>query len=48
MREVLGKLIGTLKGKVAAACFASNVARMDSIIRAAEANAAACAWSAAR
>jgi ribonuclease J len=38
VREVLGKLIGTLKGKVAAACFASNVARMDSIIRAAEAN----------
>ena len=38
VREVLGKLIGTLKGKVAAACFASNVARTDSIIRAAEAN----------
>jgi ribonuclease J len=38
VREVLGKLIGELKGKVAAACFASNVARMDSIIRAAEAN----------
>ena len=38
VREVLGALIGTLKGKVAAACFASNVARMDSIIRAAEAN----------
>jgi ribonuclease J len=38
VRAVLGKLIGTLKGKVAAACFASNVARMDSIIRAAEAN----------
>jgi ribonuclease J len=38
VREVLGDLIGTLKGKVAAACFASNVARMDSIIRAAEAN----------
>ncbi|HEY3796758.1 MAG TPA: ribonuclease J, partial [Caulobacteraceae bacterium] len=30
-------LIPTLKGKVAAGCFASNVARMDSIIRAAEA-----------
>src|SRR5580658_2519429 len=38
VREVLRDLIGTLKGKVAAACFASNVARMDSIIRAAEAN----------
>jgi ribonuclease J len=38
VREVLGELIGTLKGKIAAACFASNVARMDSIIRAAEAN----------
>jgi ribonuclease J len=37
VREVLAKLIGELKGKVAAACFASNVARMDSIIRAAEA-----------
>jgi len=38
VREVLGALIPTLKGKVAAACFASNVARMDSIIRAAEAS----------
>ncbi len=38
MRSALAELIGTLKGKVAAACFASNVARMDSIIRAAEAN----------
>jgi ribonuclease J len=38
VREALGALIGQLKGKVAAACFASNVARMDSIIRAAEAN----------
>src|SRR5580698_9129040 len=38
VREVLGKLIGQLKGKVATACFASNVARMDTIIRAAEAN----------
>jgi ribonuclease J len=37
VREALGKLIGELKGKVGAACFASNVARMDSIIRAAEA-----------
>jgi ribonuclease J len=38
VREALRALIGQLKGKVAAACFASNVARMDSIIRAAEAN----------
>ncbi|MBA3811474.1 MAG: ribonuclease J [Caulobacteraceae bacterium] len=38
VRATLGALIGQLKGKVAAACFASNVARMDSIIRAAEAN----------
>jgi len=38
VRVALAKLIGQLKGKVAAACFASNVARMDSIIRAAEAN----------
>jgi ribonuclease J len=37
VRKVLTALIPTLKGKVAAACFASNVARMDSIIRAAEA-----------
>jgi ribonuclease J len=37
VRKVLTALIPTLKGKVAAACFASNVARMDSIVRAAEA-----------
>jgi ribonuclease J len=37
VRKVLCELIPTLNGKVAAACFASNVARMDSIIRAAEA-----------
>jgi ribonuclease J len=37
VRTALTALIGTLKGKIAAACFASNVARMDSIIRAAEA-----------
>jgi ribonuclease J len=36
VREALTALIPTLRGKVAAACFASNVARMDSIIRAAE------------
>jgi ribonuclease J len=38
VRVTLNALIGSLKGKIAAACFASNVARMDSIIRAAEAN----------
>ncbi len=38
VRATLGELIGSLKGKIATACFASNVARMDSIIRAAEAN----------
>ncbi|MDE2357531.1 MAG: ribonuclease J [Alphaproteobacteria bacterium] len=37
VREVLSDLIGGLKGGVAAACFASNVARMDTVIRAAEA-----------
>ncbi len=37
VRAALTDLIPTLKGKVAAACFASNVARMDSIIRAAAA-----------
>ena len=38
VRVAMTKLIGDLKGKVAVACFASNVARMDSVIRAAEAN----------
>jgi ribonuclease J len=38
VRVTLNALIGQLKGGVAAACFASNVARMDTIIRAAEAN----------
>ncbi|KQW83661.1 ribonuclease J [Brevundimonas sp. Root1279] len=33
----LAELIGQLKGRVAVGCFASNVARMDSVIRAAEA-----------
>jgi ribonuclease J len=37
VREALTPLIGGLKGKVAVACFASNVARMDSVIHAAEA-----------
>ena len=38
VRVALGKLIGGLKGKVAVGCFASNVARMDSVIRAAQAS----------
>src|SRR3954470_8975501 len=38
VRDALIPLIGSLKGKVAVACFASNVARMDSICRAAQAN----------
>ncbi|CAN7237773.1 ribonuclease J [Phenylobacterium sp. LjRoot225] len=38
VRKTLIPLIGQMKGKVAVACFASNVARMDSAARAAEAN----------
>ncbi|HEY8618035.1 ribonuclease J [Phenylobacterium sp.] len=38
VRDTLVPLIGSMKGKIAVACFASNVARMDSVIRAAEAN----------
>ena len=38
VRDALSKVIAPLKGKVAVGCFASNVARMDSVIRAAEAN----------
>jgi ribonuclease J len=37
VRDKMADLISGLKGRVAVACFASNVARMDSIIRAAEA-----------
>ena len=37
VRVAMTKLIGSLTGKVAVACFASNVARMDTAIRAAEA-----------
>jgi ribonuclease J len=37
VRVAMTSLIGGLKGKVAVACFASNVARMDTVIRAAEA-----------
>jgi ribonuclease J len=36
VRVKLGALIGSLKGKIAVACFASNVARMDTVIRAAQ------------
>ena len=35
VRNALIKLIGSLHGKVAVACFASNVARLDSAVRAA-------------
>ncbi len=38
VRIALNVLIGQLTGKVAVACFASNVARMDSAIRAGQAN----------
>jgi ribonuclease J len=38
VRIALNKLIAELKGKVAVACFASNVARMDTAVRVAEAN----------
>jgi ribonuclease J len=38
VREQMNALIGTLKGKVAVACFASNVARMHTAIHAAQAN----------
>jgi len=37
VREALAKLIGTLKGRVAVTAFASNVARLDSIAKAAAA-----------
>jgi ribonuclease J len=38
VRDKLHDLIGSLKGKIAVACFASNVARMSSVIRAAQSN----------
>ena len=38
VRVAMDQLIGQLTGRVAVGCFASNVARMDSVIRAAEAN----------
>jgi len=38
VRVALNALVGQLTGKVAVACFASNVARMDSAIRAGQAN----------
>jgi ribonuclease J len=37
VRDKMNALIASLKGKVAVACFASNVARMDTVIRAAQA-----------
>lgn len=37
VRDALAALIGSLKGKVAVACFASNVARVDSVARSAAA-----------
>jgi ribonuclease J len=37
VRETLNRLISSLRGKVAVACFASNVARMDTVIRAGQA-----------
>ncbi|MBX7247670.1 MAG: ribonuclease J [Caulobacteraceae bacterium] len=37
VKAALANLVGSLKGKVAVACFASNVARVDSVVRAAEA-----------
>ena len=37
VKVALAELISGLKGRVAVGCFASNVARMDSVIRAAEA-----------
>ncbi len=38
VRTAMNALIAGLKGKVAVACFASNVARMDTVIRAAQAS----------
>jgi ribonuclease J len=38
VRDNLTRLIGRFTGRVAVACFASNVARLDSIVRAAAAN----------
>ena len=38
VRVAMNRLIGQLTGKVAVACFASNVARMDTAIRAGQAN----------
>ncbi|PIB91991.1 ribonuclease J [Caulobacter sp. FWC2] len=37
VRVALGNLIKSLSGKIAVACFASNVARMDTVIRTAQA-----------
>jgi ribonuclease J len=38
VRAAMGALIGSLHGKIAVACFASNVARMDTVIRAGQAH----------
>ncbi len=38
VRERLMELVGTLKERVAVACFASNVARLDSVIKVAQAH----------
>ena len=38
VRVQMNALIGSLKGKIAVACFASNVARMSTVIRAAQDN----------
>lgn len=38
VRDALAALVKGMTGKVAVACFASNVARVDSVVRAAEAN----------
>lgn len=37
VRDALAELIGSLSGRIAVGCFASNVARLDSVVRAAEA-----------
>ncbi|HEY0053624.1 MAG TPA: ribonuclease J, partial [Caulobacteraceae bacterium] len=37
VKVAMTRLIGSLTGKVAVACFASNVARLDTVVRAAEA-----------
>ena len=48
VRENLIPLVGTLKGRVAVTGFASNVARLDTVARAAKAHGRASPWWAAR